>query len=391
MILPRVLHIATSFPSNPSDISGPFIHKLVRAEKKLGLSCAVLTPAGTKPVLWPGDYRVYRYRYAPWSLQRFSSRTGGIPAALDRSPWLIALVPLFLSGMAVCLLRMAGDYDVIHAHWSICGAAAALTRHLHRLPVITTLHGTDHHKGMGGGPYGWLHGRAVSGSRFLAGVSRAIVSETVSRFGLMEDKVFFIPNGVSESFFSVRRSFAPGKKVKFLFAGSLIELKGVDCLLKAFAGTENTENWHLGIVGDGPERTRLEAMAVSLGIGPNVTFSGAIVPDGMPELMAEHDVLVLPSYREGRPSVVLEAMAAAMPVVATDIPGTRELVQNGRTGWLFPPGNETILADILTSILAGEKDLRAAGTAGRKWMVENELTWAETAERYRELYFRAVR
>ena len=79
-------------------------------------------------------------------------------------------------------------------------------------------------------------------------------------------------------------------------------------------------------------------------------------------------------------------MAAAMPVIATNIDGTRELVQDGETGWLFPPGDDKALANIMLSILNKKKNIFSAGLAGRCFMKNEKLTWGDTAKRYRDLY-----
>ncbi|MEA3386708.1 MAG: glycosyltransferase, partial [Thermodesulfobacteriota bacterium] len=131
--------------------------------------------------------------------------------------------------------------------------------------------------------------------------------------------------------------------------------------------------------------------AIELGINTNIRFLGGVSPDGIPQLMNDHHILILPSYREGRPNVVLEAMAAALPVLATDIEGTRELVQHGQTGWLVPPGDADVLSGALAALLGGKMDLAAAGLAGRQWMQEQGLTWDNTAKLYSHLYVEALK
>jgi len=388
----RILIVTSSFPSHSGDSSGAFIANLVKAVGKQGQKCVVLTPATTKPSDWSTGCEVYRFRYAPWRWQMIAQKPGGIPTALKKRPLLYILVPIFLSSLTNSILKLAPSCDLVHAHWSINGALAVLMRHFHKRPVITTLHGSDHVKGSNGiGPFAWLHRKAVLGSSAVAAVSEKILAQMKVRYPDKIDFFHFVPNGVDEKFYLVQRGRKTTRDhLNILFIGSLIPIKGVEILLKAVSEMKEKSKVTVTLVGDGPNKEDLQRMVQLLAIESQVNFLGAVPPSQIPGLMQEHQLLVLPSYREGRPSVVLEAMAAAMPVVATDIDGTRELVQDGKTGWLFPPGDSESLAAILSSVINGEKDLESAGEAGRRWMLDNNMTWDETAKRYIQLYKHAI-
>jgi glycosyltransferase involved in cell wall biosynthesis len=390
----RILHLTTSFPSGLDDAAGPFILRLIEALKKAGTQCRVLTPASTSPSTWPDADKVCRFRYAPWSCQRLAQQPGGIPVALAGQPWLYGLLPLFLASMALSLIRLARQHDIIHAHWSICGALAVLTQPIHQRPVITTLRGSDINYAKKSRIFYLLHKEAIQKSIFIAGVSQAIADDLRRQYPGMADKIRFIPNGVDDAFYALpteRDHLAPSP-FKLLFIGSLIPLKGLDVLLKAMTRINSLPSWALTVVGDGPEGDHLKSLATSLGIiNTNIRFLGSVSPDGIPQLMNDHHLLILPSYQEGRPNVVLESMAAALPVLATDIEGTRELIQHGQTGWLVPPGDVDELAGQLAALLGGTRDLAAAGLAGRHWMQEQELTWDNTAKLYRHLYIEVLK
>jgi glycosyltransferase involved in cell wall biosynthesis len=381
------LHATTSFPQNSEDPAGLFISQLVHALDKEEVACDVLTPAGIEPSAWPEILKVHRFRYAPWRWQRLAQQPGGIPPALRQNPSLHALLPGFLLSLAAHLIHFAKHHDLIHAHWSICGAIAVLTQPFHKKTVVTTLRGGDIDRAKRGGLYAWLHTQAIWGSRFTIGVSRQIVTELQAQHPLISDRFSFIPNGVSEVFYAIPSSARPPlQPLKLLFVGSLIPRKGVDVLLNALAYLGSSSSWRLTIAGDGPEMCSLIKLARRLRISDKLIFLTSVPPSKIPLLMANHHVLILPSHSEGRPNVVLEAMAAALPIVATDIDGTRELVGRDQNGWLFPPGYHLALADIIASILRGEKDLASAGATGRRWMLEQGLTWTNTAKRYRTLY-----
>ncbi len=389
----HVLHLTTSFPSNPSNISGPFIHKLALAEIRQGLLCTVLTPSSTRPANWPNNCIVHRFRYAPWSCQRLAQKPGGIPATLAGQPWLYCLLPPFLTGMGLSLIRMARQHDIIHAHWSVCGALAVLTQPIHQKPVITTLRGSDVNHAKKSRIFNLLHKKAIQKSRFIVGVSQAIATDLGRQHHGLADKIRFVPNGVDDAFYALatgRDHLAPSP-FKLLFIGSLIPLKGLDVLLKALAGINSQASWTLTVVGDGPEKDHLKSLATDLEIYKKIRFLRSISPDGIPQLMNDHHILILPSYREGRPNVVLEAMAAALPVLATDIEGTRELIQHDQTGWLVPQGDVDALSGALDDLIGGKRNLAAAGLASRQWMQEQGLTWDNTAKLYSQLYAEAIR
>jgi glycosyltransferase involved in cell wall biosynthesis len=117
------------------------------------------------------------------------------------------------------------------------------------------------------------------------------------------------------------------------------------------------------LVGEGRERPGLEAQARALGVAERVRFLGH--RDDVPELLAACDVFVLPSRYEGLPLSVLEAMAAAKPVVATAIEGTDEVVLHGETGLLVPPAAPSALAQGIRAVLADRALAARMGQAGR--------------------------
>jgi glycosyltransferase involved in cell wall biosynthesis len=116
-------------------------------------------------------------------------------------------------------------------------------------------------------------------------------------------------------------------------------------------------------VGEGRERSALEAQARALGVAERVRFLGH--RDDVPDLLAACDVFVLPSRYEGLPLSVLEAMAAARPVVATAIEGTDEIVRHGETGLLVPPAAPSALAEAIRAVLADRALATRMGQAGR--------------------------
>jgi glycosyltransferase involved in cell wall biosynthesis len=164
-----------------------------------------------------------------------------------------------------------------------------------------------------------------------------------------------------------------------LFVGRLAAVKGLPVLFEALAQARKTNgDLHLTLIGDGPERKTLESEARPL--GDAVSFSGYQSQDSVALNLQQADALVLPSFAEGVPVVLMEAMAAGLPVIATRIAGIPELVEDGVSGILVPPGDTTALSDAILKALADRVKSTAMGAAGcakvaRDFNIQTEATW----------------
>lgn len=174
------------------------------------------------------------------------------------------------------------------------------------------------------------------------------------------------------------------------YVGGLHDYKGVFDLAAAFPAATGTGDADgdgdatLVVAGDGPAREAFEAA-----LGDAAVFLGAVEYERMPALYRAFDAFVLPSHTEGLPRVVLEAQATARPVVATDVGGVHEAVDDGETGLLCPARDPEALADRLGRLL-GDADLRARlGAAGRRRVVDR-FTWEALYDRYERFLSAAV-
>lgn len=190
------------------------------------------------------------------------------------------------------------------------------------------------------------------------------------------NRLHLIPNGVDLRLFYPADAPSPGSPPTVLFLGRLTEHKDPLTLLRAAHRLQQSgRSIRLALVGDGPLRDPLVQEAQRLGL--NVHFHGIVSHDRLPPLLRNAHAFVLPSHSEGHPKALLEAMACGLPVVVSDIPGNRSVVEPGENGLLFPPGDAAKLADQLETVLAdhtlAERLGRAAYTTIAQHYDLNEL------------------
>lgn len=155
------------------------------------------------------------------------------------------------------------------------------------------------------------------------------------------ERVEVVHCGIEPAKFAEPQPLPKGPR-RLVAIGRLVEQKGQLALVKAMSEVE--EDLHLTLVGDGEMRGQIEALIAEKGLGERITLTGWADEARINAELAAAHALVMPSFAEGLPMVIMEAMAAARPVIATYIAGTPELVQEGKTGWLVPAGDVSALA-----------------------------------------------
>ena len=353
--------LTTGFPRWRGDSFGVFVFGLARALARAGLRVQVVAPHERGlPVREEMDgVRVERFRYA---LRPCLAYGDGIPTNIARRRSVLLQVPGFLLAFWWQARRASRRARVLHAQWTISGFIAWLGAWPGRVPVVLTVRGSDlkvMHTGLLARVHAFTYARVA---RVLA-VSDDIAA-TLRANGVGADRVQMIPNGVDESFHPADREAArlqlglPSDVTILLFVGMLVPVKGLDVLLTALARVQTP--CHCVLVGDGEERQALARQAIELGIEERVQLVGARAHDEIPTWMAAADLFVLPSRSEGRPNVVLEAQACGLPVVATRVGGTPELVCPD-TGRLVAAEDADELTEALSELLGSESLRRQLG------------------------------
>jgi glycosyltransferase involved in cell wall biosynthesis len=356
----------------------------------------VVCPADTKVLqtsfddFTAADIRVHAVRYLPKTWRTLAQQAGGVVLSVKRAPWRAFLLPALLGARFWRCLTRAGEADLIHANWTVCGVMAGVVGRLRRKPVITTLRGSD----VARAEHSWLDrvilGLAVRTSATVICVSEAMAERARRQFPHRAADIHACLNGVDEAFFRIARSSPSGNVLRVLAVGNLIRLKGFDVLIEAVARAQCRDQARVCIVGDGVEAEALHALAAARGVAACFEFAGRLPVADMPGRFADADVLVLSSYSEGRPNVVVEALASGLPVIATDLEGVRGMVVDGDTGWLIPAGNADRLAAALDQANADRAELRRRGERARELANTQLGTWVETAQAYDTLFRAAL-
>jgi sugar transferase (PEP-CTERM/EpsH1 system associated) len=261
--------------------------------------------------------------------------------------------------------------DVVHTHQ--IGAlfyAGPAARSVGVPLIVHTEHGKHYGTRRRMRWLGWMAARYAA--RFFC-VSADIAAEVMAYRITSPGKVHVVPNGIDPARFrgrddreGVRRLLGiPGGTPVVGTIGRLSEVKRQDVLIRALARLRRqVPAAHLVLVGDGPLMGSLRELAVGLGLEGCVHFAG-YQPEPERFLQAM-DVFVLSSQSEGTPLAVLEAWAAALPVVGSRVGGLPELIDDGRTGVLFPPGDDGALAAVLGGLLTDLEHAYLMGLAGRE-------------------------
>jgi glycosyltransferase involved in cell wall biosynthesis len=279
--------------------------------------------------------------------------------------------------------------DVLHAHMADAAFLAWLAARKLSLPFVITHHGHDPLP-RGGRLCRSIYWALLMASSRAAARNVAVSSSVVERLRVLlrlpDRSVALVENGVPVPSIAEwprnaeRPSFAPN----VVAVGRLVELKGYDQLIDAISIlSARLPQARLTIVGDGPLRDRLVARAATLGIAERVAFVGAV--DDVAPYLRSAAVFVSSSHREGMSMAVLEAMAWGVPIVASDIPGNRALVEDGVTGLLYPTGDVRALAARLIDVVARREDALDRAGAARRFM-EARFSAAASARDYGRLY-----
>lgn len=239
--------------------------------------------------------------------------------------------------------------DIIHAHVYSAGVPAVILGKIYKIPVVITEHWSGfprHILRM----FDILRARfAMNRAKILLPVSQDL-KESIESYGI-KNRFQVIPNVINTEMFYPSTSQHGSEKKRILLVALLSSIKGIPYLLQALAKLkEKRQDFVLDIVGDGPNRQEYEGLTKKLELGAMVRFHGLKSKPEVAEYMRQCDFFVLPSLWENLPCVLIEAMASGVPVIATDVGGVKEMI-NENVGLLIPPKNTEALEKAIECIL----------------------------------------
>jgi glycosyltransferase involved in cell wall biosynthesis len=254
--------------------------------------------------------------------------------------------------------------DLVHTHLTYANILGAPAATLVGRPIVASLHNVDTNQTRFAHVKRCLEGRILRRWATRIVVVCAATRQPISRnFDVPIQRTVVVPNGVAPSSIRLPRRFDRMRKRRELGAADHEQLvctvarlepsKGHRFLLDALGMLQSRGelgNLRLVLVGTGPEASRIRALAQGLGLADRVALLGVRLD--VHQIMAASDLFVLPSLNEGLSQALLEATALGTPVVATDVGGTPDVVEPGRTGWCVPPAQPAVLAEAITDALA---------------------------------------
>src|ERR1700733_5437192 len=398
----HVLTLTPFFPSRENEVRGCFVKEPLDALTMLGVTSTVIAvapihhrrqhPSPAAPAKW------VRYPQVPGTIG-LSSAGRFLYARLFRD---------------VANVHAARPIDIIHAHAALpCGQAASLLAQRLRIPYIVTVHGLDVFNTcfLAGAPAEWRRRASIvvyERASMVVCVSRK-VQKTLQ--GGMRDRVrsTVVYNGTDAELFSPGissdRPIFPAlpslemlspempspcmpeqARQEILVVGNLNASKGQDLVLRAIHGIAAAfPHLQCRIVGEGPDRDCLQALADELGIRQRVNFLGRLSRAEVADAMRRCSMFVLPSSNEGLGCVYLEAMASAKPVIGCRGQGIEEIVEHQKNGWLISPNNLDELEQALLTLLRSPELSLQIGDAARKTVV-NGLALSHQAQQMAAIY-----
>ncbi len=393
----RVLHIVTAFPRFPDDVITPWLVELLRRLRAAGCEAEVFTSAyrGGGNTTFDG-IPIHRFRYFParWENLTHDEAT---PDRMKRS-LLYALMPvcyLIAGSLAVWRLCRRRGYDVVHVHWPFPHALFGwVARRACGARVVLTFYGAEVRWVKGPlRAFKWFLGRAARRADAAVAISRYTADEVRE---LADVPLEVIPYAVGlRAPDGPALPRAPRAGFTALFVGRLVERKGVPTLIDALALLPLALDARLVIVGEGPERAGLEAHARERGVAPRVAFRGRVSDADLQAAYRDADVLVLPSVvdargdTEGLGVVLLEAMAFHVPVIASRLGGITDIVTDGETGLLVPPGDAPALAAALRSLAEDRARAQRLAEAGHRSLAAR-FSWPAITARWLAVYARVA-
>lgn len=385
----KILMPVSSYPVRGYPGWAPFVKETALALAHKGHEVIVLVfhPEGRRLEYCETEHasvKVITYPVFPWK-SKLHDEPGLMPS-LRKSFGAGCELPFYLLRSAAEILRASSleKPDFIHAFWYLpMGFLAALLKPFHKKPVVISALGGDLH--LPEFPFKALLRFTATRADVNIACSRYL-AERAKKLSLSKLDFTVVPNGVHTARFHRARTPSPDF-VTLACVKRLVPEKNIAEVLGALKKLrpETLARLRLRIAGEGPEKPELIRLAQKLGLEDTVSFEGFITPQEMPRFLTGIDILIDPSGQEGFATSNLEALAAGCLVIASDGVGNPEMIENGRTGFLYPPGDLDALAGLMGNCVSDSTLRGRVAKAGQRETVER-FDLAVIADLLHEIY-----
>lgn len=287
--------------------------------------------------------------------------------------------------------------DILHAPEYLSTAVAAFL--IKDIPIVLTTPGNIYERIAHGNSFNWSATQVYKiAARITSKKSSCIIAISNEmlywwgKTGALTEKMVMIPYGVDAELFkplpdAKTQLGLPLDNKVILYVGRLSHEKGLVCLLEAFAQVRRDfPEAELRLVGDGPLRQDLISLADGLSLSNHIHFHGWLDLSALPPFYAAADVVVLPSFSEGHPRTMLEALACGAPFVGTSISGVVDTITHEQTGLLAPPGQPEALAELIGRVLGDPQLASRLSHNGRQHILQN-YTWEKIYQETRQAVY----
>jgi glycosyltransferase involved in cell wall biosynthesis len=402
--------VTSSYPKYEGDVTAPFVESIATSVAAGGHEVHVLAPYHPELRHAPLEkgVQLHFFKYSPFRHLNIWGYAESLEADVRVKGAIYPLTPVVFVSSLWALWRLTGriKFDVMHAHWVVPnGPVAAIVARLRRLPLIISMHGSD--------VFVAEQSRLISSvARWCFRLASAITApseDLVNRaikLGAPAARCHVVPYGVDPSTFTriegagpiLRRELGlPNDSLVVFSVGRMVYKKGFEYLIRAVpAILREHPNARVVLAGGGDLEERLQSLVRQLGVERSVIMPGWVSRDKMPLYFSGCDLFVLPSVVDqqgnvdGLPNTLLEAMASARPVVATNVAGVPLAVKDGDNGLLVPQKQPGELSSAINLLLDAPELRVQYGEASRR-RVEQELNWETTACTFTELYRSALK
>ncbi len=401
-IKPTLLVLSSSFPRWSDDNDSRFVFNLSNYLAD-DYNVIILCPhtKGSQQSETMDKCQVYRFRYAPTELETLTY-CGGISSRLKEKKWRYLLIPIFLLSQSLAIIKLTRKYpiNIIHAHWIIPQGLSLLISKpfIHKsIKTVLTSHGSDLYT-LNGKTGFWIKNKIIKNCTAITLVSSAMKNFLKRKFNSsLPSKIYVIPMGTD-----LRNTFTPGEitskkaiqrsKESLLYVGRLIDIKGVDRLLRALSLLiKEKPNIQLTIIGNGPEKRKLLALAKNLALQNNVTFIEHLSHTKLVQYYRSATLCVFPFYKkennvqEGFGLVVIEAMGCGCPVIVGDVAAMQDTVTHNKTGIITDTLKPEKLAAEISKLLDNDT-LRNHLSKNAYNNVLNKFDWSCSVIKFKKLF-----